>query len=199
MDTETTFYVLGGVLIVLALVISYIGVRGKDKFPPSRGAMVAGLAVVGAVVVCTAGFAVALAREEAEHREHEEAAEESEAAEEVAAEKPEAPAGKPEQGQPPAGSGQTFDVSSPDDGSLVFDPPDLQTAAGAITLAYNNPSQVTHNIFLQDEEDTVIAESEDVAGGTVEITAELDPGEYNSYCNIPGHRDAGMEGVLTVQ
>ena len=58
---------------------------------------------------------------------------------------------------------------------------------------------VTHNIYLQDAEETVVAESEDVAGGAVEISAELPPGEYFYYCNIPGHREGGMEGTLTVQ
>jgi uncharacterized cupredoxin-like copper-binding protein len=28
---------------------------------------------------------------------------------------------------------------------------------------------------------------------------ELKPGRYTFYCDIPGHRAAGMEGVLTVQ
>ena len=45
----------------------------------------------------------------------------------------------------------------------------------------------------------MVAESEDVADGTVEITAQLAPGEYVYYCAIPGHRESGMEGVLTVR
>jgi plastocyanin len=185
MELDTTFYVLGGVLVALALVISFIGVRGKDKFPPSKAAMAGGLLVVGAVVVATAGYAVALAREEKEHREHEQAAEEGHAEEEVAGKK--------------APAGEELAVSSPEDGSLSFDPPELKAATGEITLAYENPSLITHNIYLQDEEDTVIAESDDVAEGTVEIQATLVPGEYIYFCNIPGHRDGGMEGVLTVE
>ena len=73
METDTTFYILGGVLVAIALIASFIGVRRKDSFPPSKGVMAAGLALVGAVVIATTGFAVALAREEKEHREHEQA------------------------------------------------------------------------------------------------------------------------------
>ena len=36
-------------------------------------------------------------------------------------------------------------------------------------------------------------------GGVSEITVTIDaPGEYIFHCSIPGHRDAGMAGVLYV-
>ena len=36
-------------------------------------------------------------------------------------------------------------------------------------------------------------------GDSAAATAELDPGEYIYYCSIPGHRESGMEGTLTVE
>jgi plastocyanin len=199
MELDTTFYVLGGVLVATALIVSYIGIRGKDKFPPNRAAMVAGLAVVGAVVIATGAYAVALAREEKEHRDEEQAHEEAEATEEVASAEGKAEGGTPAKGEPAGGPATSLDVSSPEDGSLDFEPPRLAADAGTITITYDNPSLITHNIFLQDSEETVVTNSDDVAEGSVDISAELPPGEYFYYCDIPGHREGGMEGTLTVQ
>ena len=36
-------------------------------------------------------------------------------------------------------------------------------------------------------------------GETTEASAELEPGEYAYYCAVPGHREGGMEGTLTVE
>ena len=94
MSAETIFYIGGGLLVVGALLVSYIGIRGKDSFPPGRGAMTAGIGVFAVLVAGTAAFAVASARDEQEHRESEQAEEEAEAGEEVAAE-----------GEPPAEGG----------------------------------------------------------------------------------------------
>ena len=93
MELQTVFYIAGGVLVVAALLVSFIGIRGKDSFPPSRGVMSAGIAVFLLLVAGTAAYAVASAREEQEHRETEQADEEAEAAEEVADAEGQAPEG----------------------------------------------------------------------------------------------------------
>ena len=77
------FFWLGGALVLAALGIAAIGIRGKASFPPSRAVMVLGTAAFAAVVVGTTAFAVVNAQDEQEHREKELAEEEATAAEEA--------------------------------------------------------------------------------------------------------------------
>ena len=63
------FYIAGGALVVIALVVSFIGMR-SDNFP-SPTLLRIGIPLVAAVVVVTAVLAVKTSSEEAEHREHE--------------------------------------------------------------------------------------------------------------------------------
>ena len=37
------------------------------------------------------------------------------------------------------------------------------------------------------------------AGGMSQFQANLKPGEYTFFCSVPGHREGGMEGKLTVK
>ena len=54
---QTPFFIAGGILVVLALAVSFFGLR-NENFPPSRGAMMAGIALFALVVVGTATAAV---------------------------------------------------------------------------------------------------------------------------------------------
>jgi mono/diheme cytochrome c family protein len=70
MDDQTVFYILGGALVVIAVVLSALGLR-LEKFPGTRGIQVGVSVAVGALVVATASFAWMSAEEEQEHREAE--------------------------------------------------------------------------------------------------------------------------------
>lgn len=67
---ETAFYIVGSALVVIALVISFIGMR-SERFP-SGVALRIGIAFVAVVVVATAVLAVRASKHEALQREHEE-------------------------------------------------------------------------------------------------------------------------------
>ncbi len=113
------FYIVGIGLTVLALVLSFAGLK-LQKFPPSRVAMSAVLGFMGALVVATCAFAVVLAREEAEHREEEIAEEELAGEEELSGEE-----GALEKAAEPEGeaSGVTDgeeETTAAVDGSAVF-------------------------------------------------------------------------------
>ena len=75
---ETFFYVMGGVLVLLALGISFVGIR-NDNFP-TPAMMRIGVVIVALVVGATAYGAVVLSEEEQQHRLEEENAEAAEEA-----------------------------------------------------------------------------------------------------------------------
>lgn len=198
------FYWLGGALVLAALGIAAIGIRGKASFPPNRAVMVLGSAAFAAIVVGTTAFAVVNAQDEQETRNKELAEEEATA--EQQAPPPPAPGGQPQPAgggkqqppQPPAAAA-TLDVTSPSDGSLVFDPDGLEAKAGSLTITYSNPSPVPHSLAVEAADGNVLGETQIFSQGDQEVTLnDLTAGEYVFFCTVPGHREAGMEGDLTV-
>ena len=67
---ETMFYVLGGALVAVALIVSFGGLR-FDKFPASRGLLIGATVAITVLVVATMTFAWRNAEDEQEHREAE--------------------------------------------------------------------------------------------------------------------------------
>jgi plastocyanin len=183
MSNETLFYVLGSCLVVSALVLAFSGLRNAS-FPP-RAALIGLTTLFAALVLATAAVAVLNAQDEQDKRNAELASEEQGAA--------------AEQGGGTAEAGAAvLDVTSPDDGSLVYEPDGLEAPAGDVTLSYENPSAVPHSIAIELDGKQLAATDTVTDGDKAELTQKLAPGEYVFYCTVPGHRQAGMEGDLTV-
>jgi hypothetical protein len=70
---ETLFYVLGIALVVIALIVSAIGLR-FERFPASKSVLALGIAILVVMVGATATFAWLQAEDEQEHRDEEIAA-----------------------------------------------------------------------------------------------------------------------------
>jgi hypothetical protein len=70
------FHVMGGVLAVWALVVSFLGVT-RENFPATRGAERVVAAISVALVAAAIASALITGANEAEEKEHEEAAEEA--------------------------------------------------------------------------------------------------------------------------
>jgi plastocyanin len=191
---ETLFYVFGIALVLSALALSALGLR-SESFPPSRIVLAGVVAYFVALVGATTTFAVLNARDEQRDRD----AEQAEAAATV-------PAGGEQTTTTTGttttteaqGGGETVKVSSPADGSTVFEPSKLTAKAGSVTIDYDNPSPVDHSIAIEGGGET-LGESETAADATLTASADLEPGKYVYYCTVPGHREAGMVGTLTVK
>jgi mono/diheme cytochrome c family protein len=70
---DTVFYVLGIALVVVALAVSFAGLR-FEKFPPTRGILIGATLAIAVLVGATMTFAWRNAADEQEHREAELAA-----------------------------------------------------------------------------------------------------------------------------
>ena len=97
-----------------------------------------------------------------------------------------------------AGGGATIDLSAPADGSLAFDQTELTTEAGTVTVNFDNAASLSHDVVIEDESGEEIGATDLIADGTTSTTVDLQPGSYTYYCSVPGHREGGMEGTLTV-
>jgi plastocyanin len=102
---------------------------------------------------------------------------------------------------PPA-SGQattTLAVSANKTGMLMFNVKTLTAKAGKVTINFTNDSPLAHNLTVQSgTSGPTIAATPTFTGGTKSITMTLKAGTYTYYCSVPGHRQAGMLGTLTV-
>lgn len=77
-----------------------------------------------------------------------------------------------------------------------FDPGEITIPANTdVTLRLVNEGEATHNLTI----DGAGIVSEMVEGGEeTELVVNLPPGTYGIGCDVPGHRIAGMTGVLHV-
>jgi plastocyanin len=148
-------------------------------------------------VVATTTFGVWNARTEQDHRR----AEQAEAGEQAPAAAEQAPAAAAEPSEPAqAGGAKTaLEVTAPADGSLVFEPEQLDAEAGTVTIEFTNPAAVQHDVNIESDGETIASSDLVTNDGTTEASADLEAGEYGYYCSVTGHREAGMEGTLTVK
>jgi uncharacterized cupredoxin-like copper-binding protein len=80
-----------------------------------------------------------------------------------------------------------------------FDPATVQLdQAGTYTFKLVNNGQSEH--ALEIEGGGLESETDEIGpGDSAEVTVDLsEPGDYEFYCPVDGHKDMGMEGTLTV-
>ena len=98
-----------------------------------------------------------------------------------------------------AGSASTVDIEADPSGGLSYTTDSASAKAGKVTVDFTNTSPVPHDVTIENEGGETLAQTEVLAEGSDTATANLKPGTYTFYCSVPGHREAGMEGTLTVK
>jgi plastocyanin len=83
-------------------------------------------------------------------------------------------------------------------GSIAYQFADAEAPAGQLEVRSPNESSVDHDIAL---EGNGVSEKGEVVknGGVSQFSVDLQSGEYTFFCTVPGHREGGMEGTLTVK
>jgi plastocyanin len=95
------------------------------------------------------------------------------------------------------GGASTVAISSPADG-LAYDQTDVTATAGSVTIDYTNPQGLSHDVVIEDSSGAELGKTDLVAQGDASTTVDLQAGTYTFFCDVPGHREGGMEGTLTV-
>jgi plastocyanin len=214
--SKTAFYILGGVLVGWALILSLaIGMR-RPRFPGNLQGQRIVMAISAALVLGTIATAVITSSPPAKAGEQ-------------------TPGGQPTSGPPPAGSSaptpttssgaapsssggsgtaggssaagatgasaggatSALKLAASPGGALSFDTKQLSAKTGTVTVTFANSSPIEHNVTIA-QGATVLGATPTFTGGTRTLTLKLKPGTYTFYCSVPGHRAAGMEGTLSV-
>lgn len=205
MSNETIFYIFGIALAVSAVAVSFIGLKVKDF--PGRA-----MPIVVLWFAILVGGATTFAVLHAKDEDKEKAAKYEEANKEIEKEESSGPfenegseagdegeeeAGEGEAEAPASGPGGTLQLAA-DPTELLFDKTELDSKPGKVTIDFENPAPIEHNVAIE-QEGKEIAVSELVAEGDTSVSADLAPGTYTFLCTVPGHAEAGMEGTLVVK
>jgi nitrite reductase (NO-forming) len=91
------------------------------------------------------------------------------------------------------GAGETVEVDAHD---IYFEPKEVSIPADTdVTVRVPNKGVTLHNFSI----DALHIDVDIAPGATEEVVINAPAGEYEFYCNVPGHKQAGMFGILTVQ
>jgi plastocyanin len=98
------------------------------------------------------------------------------------------------------GGASTIKLSADPSGALSFDTDSLSAKAGSVTIDFDNPAAITHDVAVEDSSGKELGKSDLIAQSKTTLDlSNLKPGTYTYFCTVPGHREGGMEGTLTVK
>jgi uncharacterized cupredoxin-like copper-binding protein len=198
--------VVAGLFIAFALASSFLFPRYWPQFPGSRGLsafIVVSIAFTVAMLLAVEFFAVE--EEEAEAGDHPAAVEETQTAatetaqtttEETTTEEATTTAAETEEATTTAAAEPQRIAVSGTEFAFALTPDDVKP--GVVVFRLKNDGQIGHDLKIEgpggvDAKTPVID-----PGATAAVEVELQDGEYELYCTVPGHREGGMEVDLAV-
>ena len=211
--SKAPFYIAGGLLVAWALLLSLgIGMRRSDF--PSNLAQQRGVMAISAVLVLAAVSTAVITSGGATKSEASSATpttKESGGVTEAstATAKPTATTKPTTTTKPTAKTKPTATTGAPTspatslklaanpEGQLSYDTKTLSAKAGSVTITMTNSSPVEHNVTIA-QGSRILGATPTFTGSSKTLALKLKPGTYEFYCSVPGHRQAGMEGTLTV-
>jgi plastocyanin len=214
--SKVPFYIAGGLLVAWALLISMaIGMR-RPSFPSGLSQERLVIAISAVLVLATVSSAVIVSGGEGKPESAAAATTQQttstqpgsatgtsstgtgESTPTSAASTPTATTGTPAPpSSPAAGKATKLALAADPGGQLAYDTKTLRAKAGNVSVVMANASPVEHNVTIA-EGSKVLGATPTFVGGTKTVTLKLKPGTYTFYCSVPGHKQAGMEGTLTV-
>ncbi len=213
--SKIPFYIAGGLLVAWALFISMaIGMR-RPNFPANLSQERLVIAISAVLVLATVSSAVIVSGGEAKPASAAAATTTSstttsapapaetastapaETAPASTSSAPTATTGTPAPPSSPAAKATRLALAADPGGQLAYDTKTLSAKAGVVSIVMANMSPVEHDVTVA-EGSKVLGATPIFVGGSKTLTLKLKPGKYTFYCSVPGHRQAGMEGTLTV-
>jgi uncharacterized cupredoxin-like copper-binding protein len=211
--SKVPFFVAGGLLVAWALIVSAgLGLRRPD-FPGGLGGQRAVMAITAVLVLgavstavitsgtaakATSTSATAAPTTQGTASEATSLPAASTPAPSTASTTPKATTGTPAPPSSPAATATSeLKLAANPSGQLSFETKQLSAKAGKVTITLTNASPLEHNVTIA-QGSTVLGATPTFAGGSKALTLTLKPGTYTFYCSVPGHRQAGMEGTLSV-
>jgi plastocyanin len=111
----------------------------------------------------------------------------------------------PGAGKPAIEKGGKLSIPASPSGQLAYATNKATAQPGSMTIEMPNMSGVDHNLALETGEGgatpkgSKVGATPIIAKGAAKVTVTLKPGAYTFFCEVPGHRQAGMYGTLTVK
>ena len=102
-------------------------------------------------------------------------------------------------GSSSSGASTKLTIAAAKSGMLMFTKSTLTAKAGTVQISFTNDSSLGHNLSVQKgTSGAVVGSTPTFTGGTKLLTLHLTAGKYTFFCSVPGHRQGGMQGTLTV-